>query len=129
VLRRVPRIRSLAEVQSDPDAFKGSATELLTAVMRDPEQDVHVRLACAHSLARNESAAQGSVSRGGSPGSACSITSRRVEPALEGLLCAKAAEPDALVATAANTIASASRPGVVCRAHTFPCVLPVLDLR
>jgi hypothetical protein len=50
VLRRVPSIRSLAEIERDARAFKGTAAELMEAVMRDPDQELQTRLLCASAL-------------------------------------------------------------------------------
>jgi hypothetical protein len=50
VPRRVPAIRSLAEIERGARAFKGTAAELMEAVMRDPDQELQTRLLCASAL-------------------------------------------------------------------------------
>jgi hypothetical protein len=52
----VPKVRPIDEVRGDPACFKGTPAEFLESVMRDEQQDLQTRLACASSLLKYDAA-------------------------------------------------------------------------
>jgi hypothetical protein len=52
-MRAAHNVRPLEEVMRDAAAWKGSAAQLVEAIMRDPTQDRDIRLHCAAALMRN----------------------------------------------------------------------------
>jgi hypothetical protein len=54
ILRALPAVRPLEEVLADVRAWQGTALQLIESVMRDPNNLLDIRLACADRLLRHE---------------------------------------------------------------------------